>query len=61
MMEEADLVIAKGMGNFEALSETDLSPIAYLLRTKCRPVSNAIRLPRNINAVKLVSRRGRAR
>ena len=61
MMEEADLIIAKGMGNFEALSETDLSPIAYLLRTKCRPVSNAIRLPRNINAVKLVSRRGRAR
>ncbi len=53
MLEDADLIIAKGMGNFEALSETDLRPIAYLLRTKCSPVADAMRLKKGINAVKL--------
>jgi len=56
MLEAADLVIAKGMANFEALSETALAPIAYLLRTKCAPVSNAMGLKKDINAVKLFER-----
>lgn len=51
-LRETDLVIAKGMANFESLSETDIAPIAYLLRTKCDPVANAMGLPRDINAVK---------
>jgi uncharacterized protein with ATP-grasp and redox domains len=59
MLRDADLVIAKGMGNFEAVSETDIAPIAYMLRTKCRPVAEAMGLPKDINAVKLFPR-GRA-
>jgi len=60
LLRDADLIIAKGMANYEALSETDIAPIAYLLRTKCNPVANAMGLPKNINAVKLFVR-GRAR
>jgi len=56
LLRNADLIIAKGMANFESLSETDIAPIAYLLRTKCDPVSNAMGLPKNINAVKLFTR-----
>jgi hypothetical protein len=56
MLRGHDLVIAKGMANFESLSETDLSPIAYLLRTKCTPVADNIGLPKDINAVKLIQR-----
>jgi len=53
ILGEADLIIAKGMANFESLSETDIAPIAYLLRTKCDPVSSAMGLKKDINAVKL--------
>lgn len=53
MLRSADLIIAKGMANFESLSETDLGPIAYMLRTKCSPVANAMGLKKDINAVKL--------
>lgn len=56
MLRAKDLVIAKGMANFESLSETDLAPIAYLLRTKCTPVAQSIGLPKDINAVKLFER-----
>ena len=58
-LRKADLVIAKGMANFEALSETDIAPIAYLLRTKCYPVANAMGLKKDINAVKLFEKRKR--
>jgi uncharacterized protein with ATP-grasp and redox domains len=57
LLKGADLVIAKGMANYELLSETDISPIAYLMRTKCRPVAEDIGLAKDINAVRLV--RGR--
>ncbi len=40
-LENADLIIAKGMGNFECFTETDYRPIAYLMRIKCQPVSEA--------------------
>jgi len=58
-MRNADLIIAKGMANFESISETDLAPVAYLLRTKCSPVANAMGLKKDINAVKLFGRRYR--
>jgi uncharacterized protein with ATP-grasp and redox domains len=58
-MRKADLIIAKGMANFESISETDLAPVAYLLRTKCSPVANAMGLKKDINAAKLFSRRYR--
>ena len=56
MLRGADLIIAKGMANFESLSETDLAPIAYLLRTKCTPVADAMGLKKNINAVKFFNK-----
>ena len=59
LLRDADMIIAKGMANFESLSETDIAPVAYLLRTKCEPVSRAMGLRKDINAVKLFTRRNR--
>jgi uncharacterized protein with ATP-grasp and redox domains len=50
---EADLIISKGMANFESLSDADVGPIAYLLRTKCDPVARSIGEAKDINVVKL--------
>ncbi len=50
---EADLIICKGMANYEAFSETDYHPIAYLLRTKCNAIANSMELPLNISAIKV--------
>ena len=39
-IEGADLVIAKGMANYESLSEYGgLPPVAFLLAAKCRPIA----------------------
>lgn len=56
MLRDADLIVAKGMANFESLSETDIAPVAYLLRTKCTPVAEALGIEKGINAVRLVTR-----
>jgi hypothetical protein len=40
------IIIAKGMANFESLSEMDnLPPVAYLMATKCKPVADEIGVP----------------
>ena len=52
-LKQADLIICKGMANYEAFSETSYRPIAYLLRTKCTAIANSMDLPLNINAVKI--------
>jgi uncharacterized protein with ATP-grasp and redox domains len=52
-MKGTDLIIAKGMANFEALSDRDFHPIAYIMRAKCRPVANAIGAKKDDNVVKL--------
>jgi uncharacterized protein with ATP-grasp and redox domains len=52
-IEGADLVIAKGMANYESLSDSGLRPIAYLLRTKCDPVARSIGEAKDINVMKL--------
>ncbi len=41
---EADLIIAKGQGNYETLNETDL-PIFYLLKVKCPVIARDIGCP----------------
>lgn len=53
-MDRADIILSKGMANFEALSESIPLPTAFLLRTKCLPVARALGLPVEINAAKLV-------
>jgi hypothetical protein len=37
----ADLIIAKGQGNFEGLSDAD-APIAFLLKAKCGPIARTL-------------------
>jgi hypothetical protein len=53
-MNACDLIIAKGMANYEAFSDSDFRPIAYMMKTKCRPVADSIGLPEGISAAKLV-------
>jgi len=52
-LRSADLIIAKGMANFEALSDEQLGPIHYLMRAKCSPVARAIGAKRNDNVARL--------
>jgi uncharacterized protein with ATP-grasp and redox domains len=53
--ESADLVIAKGMGYAETLTEHKLKkPHLLLLRTKCEPVANYFAAPREKNVAKLM-------
>jgi len=45
-IEHCTVIIAKGMANYESLSETGgLPPVAYLLAAKCRPVADEIGVP----------------
>ena len=53
-MKEADVIISKGMANYEALSDEGFAPIAYLLRAKCEPVSRSIGVKKGWNVAKLV-------
>lgn len=39
---KADVVIAKGQGNYESLSEIDRNNIFHLFMAKCEPVSNSL-------------------
>jgi len=52
--EDADLIVSKGMANFEALSDHAFKPVAYILRAKCRPVARAIGAKINDNVVKVI-------
>ena len=42
-LENADLIISKGQGNYEALSDTNL-PIYFFLKAKCQVIANHIGL-----------------
>ncbi len=53
VLKTADLIIAKGMANWESLSETDHKPIAYLTRSKCGPVARSMGVAEEINVAKL--------
>lgn len=52
-LDQADLIISKGMGNYETFSETDYRPIIYLLRTKCAPVAQDMGLEMDISIAKI--------
>ncbi len=50
----ADLIIAKGMGYYESLSEEQLSTsIAYLFKIKCRSIAEELNMAINSNVAKL--------
>ena len=44
LFRNADLIIAKGQGNFETLSNEE-GPIFFLLKAKCSPVATALGVP----------------
>ncbi|MGE4374101.1 MAG: DUF89 domain-containing protein [Methanoculleus sp.] len=45
-LDRATLVIAKGMANYESLSDDrDLPPVAYLMSVKCGPIGADIGIP----------------
>jgi uncharacterized protein with ATP-grasp and redox domains len=50
-LKEADLVISKGMANYESFSDEKIRPIVHMLRTKCVPVAQSMGLPKDISAI----------
>lgn len=55
-LEGADLIVSKGMANFESLSDERFRPIAFLLRAKCSPVANAIGARKDDNMLKVLDK-----
>ncbi len=55
LLNTADLIVCKGMANYETFSETKYKPILYLLRTKCSAIARSMQLPLNKNILKLYS------
>jgi uncharacterized protein with ATP-grasp and redox domains len=53
-LAHADVIISKGMANYEAFSETSYKPIAYLLRTKCAAIARSMKLPQHKSVIQLV-------
>ncbi|MBR4504242.1 MAG: DUF89 family protein [Candidatus Methanomethylophilaceae archaeon] len=48
----SDLIIMKGMANYESASEKTLSvPVIHILRAKCVPVAKSVGVPQGTNAV----------
>jgi len=52
-LRDASLIISKGMANYETMSEYDFKPIAYLMKTKCESVAEAMGLKRNMNVARV--------
>lgn len=52
LMKEVDLIISKGMGNYEGLTEMEVkTPIYFLLNTKCNVISEEIGVPLRSNVI----------
>ena len=55
-LQRADLILAKGMANYESLSDQDAGiPKVFILRTKCEPVAKSLGVPPDINVVRYVA------
>mgnify|MGYP000459830684 CR=1 FL=1 len=55
-LEEADLIIAKGLANYESLTEyTNIikKPIAYFLVAKCEPIARSLKAKKGTSIIKL--------
>jgi Uncharacterized conserved protein len=53
-IEEASIIIAKGMANYESLSDLSLkTPVAYLMKAKCVPVAESLGVTPGTNVVRL--------
>jgi uncharacterized protein with ATP-grasp and redox domains len=52
-LSKADLIVAKGMANYESMSDQPTSiPKVYIMRTKCTVVANSLGVPPDINVVR---------
>lgn len=52
LVSESDIVVCKGMANFEAVDELHwTTPIAYLLKAKCKPIADAFNTSVNATVV----------
>ena len=52
IFHSAELIVAKGMGNFESLTEFEPeAPTVHIMRTKCIPVAKHVGVPKNKNVV----------
>jgi uncharacterized protein with ATP-grasp and redox domains len=46
-LDDCTLIIAKGMANYESLSEySGLPPVAFLMAVKCEPIADEVGVPR---------------
>lgn len=45
VFEDVGMIIAKGQGNFETLSEINDGRVFYLLKAKCRPIARELGVP----------------
>ena len=53
-LDRADMMICKGMANYESLSDQDAGmPKVFILRTKCGPVARSLGVPENFNVVRV--------
>lgn len=53
VLGKTNLIICKGMANYEAFSETTYHPIVYLMRTKCNAIASSMGVKQDISVVKL--------
>ncbi|MHA2025697.1 MAG: damage-control phosphatase ARMT1 family protein [Candidatus Thorarchaeota archaeon] len=52
LFNSAELIVAKGMGNYESMTEFEPAcPTVHILRTKCNPVAEHLGVPRDKNVV----------
>jgi len=52
LFTSSELIVAKGMGNFESMTEFDPHcPTVHIMRTKCNPVARQVGVPRNKNVI----------
>ena len=52
-LETASLIIAKGMANYESLSDLNFRPVLYMLKAKCNPVAQSLGVKRGEFVAKL--------
>ncbi|MGB9662296.1 MAG: damage-control phosphatase ARMT1 family protein [Moorellaceae bacterium] len=51
-LDSVDVVVCKGMANFEALDECKVNPpVVYILRAKCRPIASRFGVPLGSNVL----------
>jgi uncharacterized protein with ATP-grasp and redox domains len=46
LYDQAQIILAKGMGHFETMSMLPDPRLYFLLQAKCRPVAEALGVPR---------------